>query len=134
MMASMRITVHIISVALLSLTLFVGSAFAECAWVLWEEISDIHSQSITPIKTWGILTALETRTKCEDALTRMWRDALDQENRPSPDKSEMPKRVYSSRGFIEVIQHGQQGEFLGKHTKLYQCLPDTVDPRDPKRK
>ena len=35
MMASTRIIVRIVSVALLSLTLLAGSASAECAWILW---------------------------------------------------------------------------------------------------
>lgn len=132
MMASMRIIACIVSVALLSLTLVAGSASAECAWVLWSEISDVGPHQITSIRSWGVLIALETRTECEDMLTRIWQQQLDEENKPSPDKSETMKSVYSRLGFIEVIQRGQQGQFLGKHTTRYQCLPDTLDPRGPK--
>lgn len=129
-----RIIARIASVALLSLTLLAGLASAECAWVLWNEISDVYPRQITSIRSWGVLAALETRTQCEDMLTRIWQDALDEENKPSPDRSETMKSVSSRRGLIDVTRRGQQGEFLGKTTNRFQCLPDTLDPRGPKGK
>jgi hypothetical protein len=110
------------------LTLAPMRAWAECAWLLWQEISDVFPHQIKSVRSWGVLVALETRTECEDMLMSMWQDTVDQHQRS---KYGM-KEVHSRRGFIEVIQKGQQGEFLGKTTYSFQCLPDAIDPRGPK--
>ncbi len=60
--------VRILSVALLSLPLLAGSAFAECAWVLWREGSQFQSKTMTRVRhTWDVASEHSTAALCEPA-------------------------------------------------------------------
>jgi hypothetical protein len=91
-----------------------GSAFAECAWVLWLN-SAADRRSLLPEK-YGVERAHPTRQECVDDVHTY--AAL------------LKKEGYTIRaaGGPEAI--GEKGvEFV-----KYFCLPDTVDPRGPKTK
>ena len=42
-------------------------AEAECAWVLWLEITDVIPR-YEPVRVWGPIIVLEKRAECEDHL------------------------------------------------------------------
>jgi hypothetical protein len=117
-----------ILLALCCLLILATSASAECAWVLWSEISDYRANGREPIKTLAPIIALDTRAECDAALTQSWQDAV------KVNSATAGSRVASRRGLVEVFRQGEKGEFLGKTTYFWQCLPDTVDPRGPKGK
>ena len=76
-----------------------ATAYAECAWVLWEE---------RPIKSgqWRIATTsastFEAKRSCEDTAATA--------NRSEASRAQVSEPL-----------------------SLFRCLPDTVDPREPKR-
>jgi hypothetical protein len=102
------------SVALLvtlHLIIFVTSASAECAWVLWLGTAGVAGVNDTTV----ILQATETRQACDVALSEamsFWK------RDPSPNMSV---------GEDSVVITGVKFQIL-----RYMCLPDTVDPRGPK--
>ena len=98
-------------VALLLFVVGTGTAFAECAWVLWVRSVPTDSNGVvigswTPWTPYGAST---TATGCEEL---------------NPTSDEARKRILDQTGI--KVATGQ----LAKLT--WQCLPDTVDPRGPK--
>ena len=106
----------------LSLLTSVATAYAECAWVFWLEVSGppTHESSSRPLSGWG------TREACEQALTQ--RLAADSEKDTSMDVTVEPQ---AGRPRLWVRRKGHP-ELLAVYT--YVCLPDTVDPRGGKGK
>jgi hypothetical protein len=101
--------------AALYLLISAATAYAECAWVLWETITTKESQgSPEPVR------AYTTKPDCDRALS----DAL-AEFKNSPGR---PARMDP--------QYQEAYVTMGKSTTAYgyRCLPDTVDPRGPKGK
>ncbi len=99
-----------------------ATAYAECAWVFWLEVSGppTHESSSRPLSGWG------TREACEQALTQ--RLAADSEKDTSMDVTVDPQ---AGRPRLWVRRKGHP-ELLAVYT--YVCLPDTLDPRGPKGK
>jgi hypothetical protein len=84
-----------------------ATAYAECAWVLWE-----IAQSGT-----SIIDAVGTRAECEDRL-----------------EAHM-KQVNAKRTVDDGSRATAYARIDGVTDRIkYQCLPDTVDPRGPKGK
>jgi hypothetical protein len=106
----------------LSLLTSTATAYAECAWVFWLEVSGppTHESSSRPLSGWG------TREACEQALTQ--RLAADSEKDISMDVTVDPQ---AGRPRLWVRRKGHP-ELLAVYT--YVCLPDTVDPRGTKGK
>ncbi len=107
-------------VALLLLVLGPGTASAECAWVLWEELSN-PMRSLSPHDSWWEIvgTAL-TRQDCGNGANGALKDRADRMGAVGTVKAE-----------------GNQVSVRMADTLLvyrYLCLPDTVDPRGPKGK
>jgi hypothetical protein len=97
----------------------VGTAFAECAWVLWQERTSFGADGLT---TWTIESVWKEREHCE----RLARDSVQREVRSmsdAPDTTVRTERdgtlVFISTPRAQWIQH-------------FRCLPDTIDPRGPK--
>ncbi len=89
------------------------SAYAECAWVLW---NGGHGSDAT--MHWQRWDAFDARTGCVHAIdTQATKIGLS------------AGTAFNERGFrtSETIldEHGRFGT-------TWQCLPDTVDPRGPK--
>jgi hypothetical protein len=109
----------------LSLLTSTATAYAECAWVFWEESTGppLHESSMRAVSAWN------TREACEQALTKQLGSDLE---------------LYSKNTNTEVMVDRQAGQpRLWARTKghpeplimtTYVCLPDTVDPRGAKGK
>jgi len=98
-----------------SLLTSAATAYAECAWVLWEDmIQSSKNTSTEPVR------AYTTKEDCDRALT----DAL-AEFKSSP---------------VQIVtkdaKRQEASVKTGKTTISYRyvCLPDTIDPRRPKGK
>ena len=95
----------------LSLLTSAATAYAECAWVFWLEVSGppTHESSSRPLSGWG------TREACEQALTQ--RLAADSEKDTSMDVTVDPQ---AGRPRLWVRRRGHP-ELLAVYT--YVCLP-----------
>ena len=115
--------------ALLLLLTLTTSAYAECAWVLWEE-RDFWSGGASASdssKEWTIHFARGTQADCEIVLVRVWQVRV-KHNQPGADTPGI-KDVKSAPGYVAV--NYQTG---GSTSYTFRCLPDTIDPRGPKGK
>jgi hypothetical protein len=101
-------------VSLLLLT-SVGTASAECAWVLWSESLGIPTKIISPSG------AFATREAC------MSQAKVAAENMAS---SQTPKLTVTKNNEFGWEVNAMSSP-LG-YSVLLTCLPDTVDPRGPK--
>jgi hypothetical protein len=80
MMASTPTIARTVSVALLSLPLLVGSASAECAWVLWvigENPGTASYPNWTPLKAFDTLKQCEQIRPLGQYESRCLRDTID---------------------------------------------------------
>jgi hypothetical protein len=106
------------SVVRLVLLSSAATASAECAWVLWAKLAiyraasnEISVMAHARLITWTPYAAYAKRDECESAR---------------------------KDGNIRIALLGEhEAESLDENRKAYQitrCLPDTVDPREPKGK
>ena len=98
-------------VALLLLIVGTGTAFAECAWVVWA-----YSLEKSTGEIYSVELARATKQECDQAVRAY-------------------VAVLKSDGF--TVRGGEPGipELTAQKGTLrvkYFCLPDTVDPRGPK--
>lgn len=131
-----------LSMVLLGVTLLAGSASAECAWVLWLEVVVTGSPSIQKAveREWSVWTATPTYADCQVALTRSWQARLD-DTTTLRDKMneintasgvEQRAEMRSAPGFVSLRTPFGRG-IESTRSYNYSCLPDTIDPRGPKR-
>jgi len=93
-------------IAALSVLAWAATASAECAWVVW---SQINAQSWEPLSTFP--DEARCRANIEKHLAAL-----------------VEKYPGSSRTGYGVSVQTAQGKFLS----IFNCLPDTIDPRGPK--
>jgi hypothetical protein len=95
----------------------VGTASAECAWVLWT-----YNWSTTSVRVgWVLNQAYPSRAECMTGITRM---------------KERDKESEAANPGLERRYSGDDGWLRDPKTKFadgwsYRCLPDTIDPRGP---
>ncbi len=95
------------------------SASAECAWVLWENVS-LFTDWTEPQIMWTATDAYETKQTCRSRL----------EQRVSRGVSAGAK---VDTNHSDVLLIGEKTNGVWSVVSFY-CLPDTVDPRGPKGK
>jgi hypothetical protein len=98
-----------LGVVLLLLT-SVGTASAECAWLMW---SGLTSKAGTG---WEIIDSSDSRAACATLLTTKLK--------------QMSAAGSDVRGNLVFFKNVGDSAMLGR----FLCLPDTVDPREPKGK
>ena|SRR3989442_1460320 len=90
-------------------------SFAECTWVLWTMLTI----PALPDQGWGVVTAYPTMPECETALAKEF------------------VRQKSEGWQVGYVQPRMTLAFKGKGAKIasthWRCLPDTVDPREPRK-
>jgi hypothetical protein len=97
------------------------SAYAECAWVLWNQFESPEGKT----DPWEVRQSFEALAACEKVLDQEAAEAvavIKQGPRPAT------PHVYGKATITAV----RDGTLFG--TYRYRCLPDTVDPRGPKGK
>jgi hypothetical protein len=116
-----------LGLALLSLfPIFIASASAQDAWVLWNETNSTFFP--TPEKkegseshTWHVIMAAPSKEKCEAegawTITEMAK---------APDKSE---KVEVKGNMVFITSHSPDGRIIATRNHRLICLPDTIDPR-----
>ena len=99
-----------------------ATAYAECAWVLWEQTNT----GLAPL-AWKILRVSADMTSCEAVKARTVEVAA-----ASPPTGYARERL----GDSTVMETPRVGLLIGapSTTLQYSCLPDTVDPRGPRGK
>jgi hypothetical protein len=108
------IRLHRASVIVLYLLAWAATAYAECAWVLWQQQAEVSPGGSVSSSDWTWLTAEATSTEagCRQASARF-------------DTSLGPK---DADGYSTVISKGKKVRVRNV------CLPDGTDPRGPKGK
>ena len=108
----------------LSLLAWAATASAECAWVLWTQLADKIGSPDTradeiefriTAAAWNITGAYKDQSECVAEETKSNNAELERQRREW-------KRLDVARTRTLPRQY------------LFQCLPDTVDPRGPKGK
>ena len=103
------------------MTISVGEALADCAWVAWTKNRLISTSEgrIHDEVTWEVHSAFEKRAQCVDMRERLWKEAAkDAESTPS---FKNLKKHFPDKVSAEVPD--------GSWEKAFFCLPESIDPR-----
>ncbi len=106
-----------------SLLTSAATAYAECAWVLWQEGQEEHG----PYRPWGMQSAFPTYERCVTAArehAESW--AVAHRYMRSADADYVMTEATMDGGWAMFVRGSRQMQA--------KCLPDTVDPRGPKGK
>src|SRR5262245_1932255 len=99
--------------ALLAVLTLASSAWAECAWVLWNEVTTTRMSTLAASREWVIVYAGSGKPECERQQTAKM--------------SSFPNKVKG----VDNIATDSIGPGVTITYRLV-CLPDTVEPRAPK--
>jgi hypothetical protein len=122
MMRLLRRSCLLVALYLLTST---APAYAECAWVLWQEISSFttdrgHSSE------YGISLSTSSEQECRREATEQLRAREIMLSQPGPNQKVPDVKIEG-----QYVKYTFPGGIL---TYRYLCLPDTVDPRGPRAK
>jgi hypothetical protein len=116
----------------------VGTASAECSWVLWMEVHAWgRAASGEAENKWEIVEVYDSRSSCsvqrKQEVIRVAASVKEQAETKNPF---LPKSTYKVTEDAVVTQYFSKASEVptGGATIRYRCLPDTIDPRGPKGK
>lgn len=103
------------------MTISVGEALADCAWVAWTKNRLISTSEgrIHDEVTWELHSAFEKRAQCVDMRERLWKDAA-KDGESTPYFKNL-KKQFPDKLSAEVPD--------GSWEKAFYCLPERIDPR-----
>jgi hypothetical protein len=87
----------------------VGTASAECAWVLWQE--EYNPEGRQGTQSWTLESAFQTRQQCDGLAAYL-------------------VQHHVAKGATDYGGNFVSGVNTGSYR--YVCIPDTIDPRGPK--
>src|SRR5881296_1814155 len=99
----------------------VATASAECAWLMWMETSGTLRDKTETL--WAVYDTTETQASCKTRLPAA-RTAMVMMLREGGDEA----GVLGGGTVKRRLKNGTESYYL------FQCLPDTIDPRGPKGK
>lgn len=111
---------HATIVAVALVAVWTSLAWGECAWVLWKTVARMTDQPQVEARPPIPVRGEATQAACEAEKRR----ELDDGRRAAGLKPE------ASDTFVMTVTKGEHQTAL---MISFQCLPDTVDPRAPKR-
>ncbi|MGH7828977.1 MAG: hypothetical protein ACREP8_02255 [Candidatus Binatia bacterium] len=126
-----------VSLLFLALFLFVATeAPAASAWVLWvqeEQLSDPKGGNWgSQTRNWKVLDGSSSELECRQKLIERIKRATNPEN-PPKDEEVTHKVTGDTITFLFFPKGATSTEKVTRSQVLhYVCLPDTVDPREPK--
>jgi len=110
-------------------------ALAGCAWVVWIKHEVSYKWSATQGEsstTWELQGARETRSECEEVKGNLWSAMVKRYDDPSQLKGiEKVDTVANVSVFLTLKR--DEKLYAGHENRTFFCLPDAVDPRDPKK-
>lgn len=118
-------------VALLLLVVGTGTAFAECAWVLWNEITFAGPSSSS--SHLFLIVASPTHEQCEQSRIAKARQFLRITESDRSGSNVANVTVKEQGNIVTKTTHLKDGSKMLEVHRL-SCLPDTIDPRGPKGK
>jgi len=119
----MRLGLRSTLAAALLLLASVGTASAECAWVLWAQQTFLYGGE-GKIDPWLLIEAAATQPSCKDMLARTIQRVA---------KPKAGVKVEVTDNVVTKTTSDAQGN-SATFVYRYACLPDTIDPRGPKGK
>ena len=108
-----------------------ATASAECAWVLWEQTTTWKASPKNVEETqWAPVTAASAQPSCESSKANRVRETARKiSSARRPKDTIMPIDDDSVMWSWEEADGTKGAQFF-----RFLCLPDTVDPREPKAK
>jgi hypothetical protein len=129
---TMLLHVHRVALAAVLIhSVFVGSAAAECAWVLWKD-AFLGVAPVRPLRTWTADGAWPGEAECRDKM----RERIQLAQPPSEQlrQYELTFKTIVSEDQYTTVGEDETGQRRLLITVQFLCLPDTIDPRGPKAK
>ena len=115
----------VLSVVLLLLT-SAATAYAECAWVLWTRDASA-GYGFVDEKPWQLVRSVPTYDACEAAQAKTIKNI-------AAFWAKAGRDFATTENTFSLSIRDAEGKQVGLVTQLFRCLPDTVDPREPKGK
>jgi hypothetical protein len=110
----------------LSLLTSAATAHAECAWVLWTRDASA-GYGFVDEKPWQLVRSVPTYDACEAAQAKTIKNI-------AAFWAKAGRDVATTENTFSLSIRDAEGKQVGLVTQLFRCLPDTVDPREPKGK
>lgn len=126
-----------LAIVLSALFIGVGEVVAACGWVLWD-----HDEKLWEPRghgwgkqssQWSVINASSNEEDCTRKLQEQVKLAVT--NYSVPEDEEIMQKVEDNRISIMYFPKNSKPDDTVKRVQniRYVCLPDTVDPREPKR-
>ena len=115
--------------ASLGVLVFISSAAAECAWVLWKD-AFLGVAPVRPLRIWTADGAWPGEAECRGKM----RERIQLAQPPSEQlrEYELNFKTIESEDYYTTVGEDAAGQQRLLITVQFLCLPDTVDPRGPK--
>lgn len=117
-------------VVVLLLLASVGTASAECAWVLWAQYT-FSPNLKTESGGWEIVSASPTYIACNDAAGERAQRAAEPVASATNVKAQRMSALIGGGFRVSTDLKSPEHAFTNVE---YRCFPDTIDPRGPKGK